>query len=129
MAIILPFRLRIPVGQRRFTPAAVRRRRFWQAVTIVSALVVLAGATALQIAQNAARPPADAMQRYYFANCAEARAAHAAPLVAGEPWYRPQLDRDGDGVACEFYLPTAAHDAFTSLVQTVRRWIGQDGAP
>lgn len=37
----------------------------------------------------------------YFANCAAARAAGAAPIHAGEPGYRGALDRDGDGVACE----------------------------
>jgi hypothetical protein len=37
----------------------------------------------------------------YYSNCSEARAAGAAPLFAGEPGYRPGLDRDGDGVACE----------------------------
>lgn len=37
----------------------------------------------------------------YYANCAEARAAGAAPLYRGEPGYRSGLDRDGDGVACE----------------------------
>ncbi|MFN3858794.1 MAG: excalibur calcium-binding domain-containing protein [Caulobacter sp.] len=37
----------------------------------------------------------------YYANCSAARAAGAAPLRRGEPGYRPALDRDGDGVACE----------------------------
>jgi hypothetical protein len=37
----------------------------------------------------------------YYANCAEARAAGAAPLAAGEPGYRPGLDRDKDGIACD----------------------------
>lgn len=37
----------------------------------------------------------------YYANCAEARAAGAAPLLLGEPGYRSALDRDKDGVACE----------------------------
>lgn len=37
----------------------------------------------------------------YYANCKEAKAAGAAPLHVGEPGYRPKLDRDGDGVACE----------------------------
>ena len=37
----------------------------------------------------------------YFANCAAARAAGAAPLREGEPGYRTGLDRDRDGVACE----------------------------
>jgi hypothetical protein len=37
----------------------------------------------------------------HYGSCAEARAAGAAPLYAGEPGYRSALDRDGDGVACE----------------------------
>ena len=37
----------------------------------------------------------------YYSNCSEARAAGAAPLHVGEPGYRPGLDRDSDGTACE----------------------------
>jgi micrococcal nuclease len=37
----------------------------------------------------------------YYANCTAARAAGAAPLHEGDPGYRPALDRDHDGVACE----------------------------
>ena len=37
----------------------------------------------------------------YYANCAEAVAAGAAPLYAGTDGYRTGLDGDGDGVACE----------------------------
>ena len=37
----------------------------------------------------------------FYANCSAARAAGAAPLYAGEPGYRPKLDRDSDGIACE----------------------------
>jgi hypothetical protein len=36
-----------------------------------------------------------------FANCAEARAAGAAPVRRGDPGYGPHLNRDGDGVGCE----------------------------
>lgn len=36
-----------------------------------------------------------------FANCAQARAAGAAPVRRGERGYGPHLDRDGDGVGCE----------------------------
>lgn len=38
----------------------------------------------------------------YFANCAAARAAGAAPLRRGDAGYRPEMDGDGDGVACEW---------------------------
>lgn len=37
----------------------------------------------------------------YYKNCAEAKAAGAAPILRDEPGYRPALDRDNDGVACE----------------------------
>ena len=37
----------------------------------------------------------------YYSSCKEAKAAGAAPLFRGEPGYRPKLDRDGDGIACE----------------------------
>lgn len=36
-----------------------------------------------------------------YRNCAEVRAAGAAPLRRGDPGYRSGLDRDNDGVACE----------------------------
>ncbi|WP_306361744.1 DUF1524 domain-containing protein [Nocardia sp. CC227C] len=37
----------------------------------------------------------------HYGNCEEARTAGAAPLRRGEPGYRPQLDGNGDGIACE----------------------------
>ncbi|MDP9886037.1 pyruvate/2-oxoglutarate dehydrogenase complex dihydrolipoamide acyltransferase (E2) component [Sinomonas atrocyanea] len=54
-------------------------------------------------AQPAPAPvaPAPAPAGVYYANCAAARAAGAAPLYAGQPGYSTKLDRDRDGVACE----------------------------
>jgi hypothetical protein len=37
----------------------------------------------------------------YYANCDEVRAAGVAPLDSEDPGYRPALDRDDDGLACE----------------------------
>ncbi|MFY1703019.1 excalibur calcium-binding domain-containing protein [Micromonospora sp. WMMA1923] len=37
----------------------------------------------------------------FYKNCDAVRAAGEAPLFQGEPGYRPELDRDGDGEACE----------------------------
>ena len=45
--------------------------------------------------------PAPAPVAAYYANCAAVRAAGAAPLYAGQAGYRPALDRDSDGIACE----------------------------
>lgn len=52
------------------------------------------------------RPVYSAPQRFaepsaYYRNCSAARAAGAAPVMAGDPGYAPHLDRDGDGVGCE----------------------------
>jgi hypothetical protein len=48
-------------------------------------------------------PREEAEAGVVFGNCAQARAAGAAPLSRGQPGYSPRLDRDGDGVACEPY--------------------------
>lgn len=37
----------------------------------------------------------------YYKNCNAAKAAGAAPLKSGQPGYRPELDRDKDGTACD----------------------------
>ena len=46
-------------------------------------------------------PAAPAPAAAYYANCTAAKAAGAAPLYAGSAGYRPALDRDNDGIACE----------------------------
>ena len=38
---------------------------------------------------------------YHLARSNAAWAAGAAPLYRGQPGYRPEMDGDGDGVACE----------------------------
>lgn len=48
-----------------------------------------------------AQPAPAAPGGTYYANCAAARAAGAAPIRRGEPGYSSKLDRDGDGIACE----------------------------
>jgi len=40
-------------------------------------------------------------QNPYYKNCTAARDAGAAPILEGQPGYRPALDRDKDGIACD----------------------------
>ena len=40
-------------------------------------------------------------QLVYYPSCSAARAAGAAPIRVGQPGYRPELDTDRDGIACE----------------------------
>ncbi len=49
-------------------------------------------------AQEAAE---QAAQHVHYANCSAVEAAGAAPIHVGDPGYSRDLDRDGDGVACE----------------------------
>ncbi|KQN24148.1 hypothetical protein ASF00_14900 [Sphingomonas sp. Leaf34] len=49
-------------------------------------------------------PQATQSQRsVYYSGCREARAAGAAPIYRGQPGYRPGMDGDNDGIACEPY--------------------------
>jgi hypothetical protein len=48
-----------------------------------------------------APPPPSAGGEVYYPNCDAVRRAGRAPLPRGQPGYRPGLDRDGDGIACE----------------------------
>jgi hypothetical protein len=46
-------------------------------------------------------PAAPAPAAVFYATCAAAKAAGAAPILEGQASYRAGLDRDLDGVACE----------------------------
>jgi hypothetical protein len=63
-------------------------RRDWLIVTAIGALALAA-------------LPAPMAQAAPYRSCAEAEAAGASPLYAGQPGYSSKLDRDSDGVACE----------------------------
>jgi len=41
-----------------------------------------------------------------YKNCGQVRSAGKAPLLRGQPGYRPELDTDNDGIACEVGKPT-----------------------
>ena len=56
-----------------------------------------------QLAPTGQPSRTDYQGRRAFANCAEARAAGAAPVRRGDPGYGPHLDRDNDGIGCEPY--------------------------
>ena len=58
------------------------------------------GGTSSGTGEEPTRSEADSSGVYYR-NCKAARDAGAAPLYRGQPGYRPELDRDNDGIACE----------------------------
>ncbi len=73
-----------------------------ETVTVTVTAAAAAGVSAPENTAGGAVPFAGgSTSSAYYANCAAARAAGAAPLYRGEAGYRAALDRDGDGVACE----------------------------
>jgi Excalibur calcium-binding domain len=61
--------------------------------------ILNAGQATLRNAGRENAPPTGA----YYSGCNDARAAGVAPLYRGEPGYRPEMDGDSDGIACEPY--------------------------
>lgn len=59
----------------------------------------IAGAPVVHAAPSTTSPTTGAT--VYYPNCAMACADGVAPIYRGQPGYRPGLDRDNDGVACE----------------------------
>ncbi|HEY0313371.1 MAG TPA: excalibur calcium-binding domain-containing protein [Allosphingosinicella sp.] len=63
------------------------------------------GPTGVRVASDAGAGAAPERSRIeasvYYSGCNAARAAGAAPIYAGQPGYRPEMDGDGDGIACE----------------------------
>lgn len=73
-------------------------------LTLIAALALMASQTSTPPPRRdpPPRPPAERSQGdVYFRNCSEARAAGRENIRRGQPGYRPDLDRDNDGVACE----------------------------
>jgi hypothetical protein len=62
---------------------------------------VTAPATTVTVTEAAAGASPSGGGSAYFTSCSAAWAAGDAPLSADEPGYRPALDRDKDGLACE----------------------------
>lgn len=53
-----------------------------------------------QVAAKPGQNSREIEESVYFASCADAKAAGKAPLMAGQPGYRPELDPGGSGLAC-----------------------------
>jgi hypothetical protein len=81
--------------------AAAAKRVADAAAAKLAAEQAAAQQAAVQQAPAAPVAPAAPPAAAYYANCAAARAAGAAPLYSGQAGYSTSLDRDRDGVACE----------------------------
>jgi Excalibur calcium-binding domain len=76
----------------------------FRALVITGAIVVgiAVGPVAHAAASTTTPSPAPTTgSSVYYPNCRAACEAGAAPIYRGQPGYRPPLDRDNDGIACE----------------------------
>jgi hypothetical protein len=100
-----PDRMKALQAAFRRTGVGKSRNRFsFSGLGNVVGLVALAGMVSLSlwIIVRDDGPQRDADSRsVYYRRCDDARADGAAPMRLGEPGYRPGLDADRDGVACE----------------------------
>lgn len=84
--------------------AKLARSRPFPALTTLLCIIMFAAVWSLtarieaQLIDQIAAEPAVAI---HYAGCNAARAAGVAPLWKGQPGYRPEMDGDGDGIACE----------------------------
>jgi hypothetical protein len=60
------------------------------------------------------QPAAQDQQPTYYANCTDARAHGATNIPQGSPGYRPELDADHDGFACDEAQTTATPTVTTA---------------
>ena len=82
---VAPTHVKQVAAKRKADAAAARRR----------------AAAARRAAERRAVVAQQQAQNVYYANCSAVEAAGAAPIYTGQPGYSRDLDRDGDGVACE----------------------------
>ncbi len=111
MGDITPFKRqrRAWIAKKTHTPSRLGFGAKVAAASLVAFLGVLFGdripvaaISAIRFANGDGRVNAPTAGAYY-SGCDEARAAGVAPLYVGEPGYRPEMDGDDDGVACEPY--------------------------
>jgi hypothetical protein len=87
-----------------FVSRAIRTLSAYGCFAIVAFIAFHAAPYFGALPSGIARTPEEISQiegSVYYSGCNEARAAGAAPIHAGEPGYRSEMDGDDDGIACE----------------------------
>ena len=69
------------------------RKRGRMVLTALAVITIVVGAEFTSASSAMAGPP--------YQNCNEARADGRSSIPSTDPAYRPELDLDGDGLACE----------------------------
>lgn len=94
----------LPLSARHYRDGRARRLlEKWAAALAVASFIFICLLLAAQFDWTSAGSAASqsGSAHIYYPDCAAARAAGAAPVRIGQPGYRPELDGDGNGTACE----------------------------
>ena len=83
------------------TPAPAKSRQAHQSSKAPAPASARPKPTPKPARKPASKPAPNTGGGVYYKNCRAAWNAGAAPLHRGDPGYRPKMDGDGDGIACE----------------------------
>ena len=98
---------------------AARRRRFWrEARRPLLAATGIAGCLAWMLASSPWPVTTTLKHHVAFFNRASAQMVGLTPARAGQPGYWDRLDRDEDGVACEWWMPAERRPSAPSLLRS-----------
>src|SRR5262245_28569086 len=89
---------------RRTERRSLLRAAIWSGLIRASVAIGVVGAylAAYELTTLGSKPLPEVLQlRSVIPNCDTARSMGLAPARRGEPGYRPHLDADNDGIACE----------------------------
>lgn len=77
----------------------------WVATMPEPERISLLQTVARQVEKGAAVISREPRPYRHFSGCNDARAEGYESIARNEPSYRPEMDGDGDGIACEPYIP------------------------
>lgn len=80
-------------------PRLAKRR--WGPIWLACLAALVIGGSLLPNPEEASKSGVSGTNGVFYSDCDAARDAGAAPINRGEPGYRPDLDSDNDGIACE----------------------------
>lgn len=85
---------------------AARRRRLWRKARRPLLLTTAVAGCLAWVLASSPWPATTTLKHYVaFFNCASAQMVGLAPARPGQPGYWDRLDRDEDGVSCEWWAP------------------------
>ena len=84
-------------------PPSPRRHAGFVGLVLALSILMFGSVWFMPVEPARALSQAAAAPNVYYPGCREARAAGVTPIYRGQSGYRPGMDGDNDGIACERY--------------------------